>query len=384
MKRVGIIDNLNNIETFVNYRFSEANADEVMAATGGNTGNIAFVHGVRKLIGNQLTRIGWGWDPAVVRQKVDHLVICCANQLGAHVDLGGWADRLEAFGLPVTLFGIGAQADSINVMPTLPAGTIRFLQVVKKLSIAADSNIASRGEYTASVIREQGLNVSPLGCPSLHASAVKNLGEQILLRQNKSEISKITVAAGNPWHAKSAPLEKKLCEIVDKYHGEYILQHPLAMVKYMYGERDSIAENVRDRFSQVYEIADFEELLSWYRKNASLYVDVGTWMLALKRSDLVLGPRYHGVALGLQAGVPGTVIAIDSRTTELCQGTGIKYLQLEDALKMNAEEIIIASKWSEEDAVLFDNRRKVAAAGYTDFLTLNELVPSSHLTNLAV
>lgn len=379
MKRVGIIDNLNNIEQFVNYHFSEANADEVMAATGGNTGNIAFVHGVRKLIGNQLTRVGWGWDPAVVRQKVDHLVICCANQLGAHVDLGEWADRLEAFDLPVTLFGIGAQADSIDVMPILPSGTIRFLQVVKKLSIAKESNIASRGEYTANVILNQGFNASPLGCPSLHTSAIKDLGTQILLRQNKSEIGKVTIAAGNPWHAKSAPLEKRLCDIVDKYHGEYILQHPLEMVQYMYGERDSIADNVRERFSEVYGVTDFEELLSWYRKNASLYVEVGSWMLALKRSDLVLGPRYHGVALGIQAGMPGTVIAIDSRTTELCQGTGIKYLKLDDTLKMNAEEIIIASKWSEEDASLLDSRRKVAAAGYIDFLTLNDLEPSSHI-----
>ncbi|SSW87067.1 Uncharacterised protein [Klebsiella pneumoniae] len=117
MKRIGIIDNLNNIEQFVNYQFSQASAQDVMTATGGNTGNIAFVHGVRKLIGNQLTRIGWGWEASVVRQKVDHLIICCANQLGEHVDLGGWADRLEAFGLPVTLFGIGAQADSMNVHP---------------------------------------------------------------------------------------------------------------------------------------------------------------------------------------------------------------------------------------------------------------------------
>ncbi|NUB65063.1 hypothetical protein HUC49_22325, partial [Escherichia coli] len=76
-------------------------------------------------------------------------------------------------------------------------------------------------------------------------------------------------------------------------------------------------------------------------------------------------------ALGLQAGVPGTVIAIDSRTTELCQGTGIKYMQLEDTIRMNAEEIIQESKWTEEDAMLFDNRRRVAAIGYTEFLTLN-------------
>lgn len=382
MKRIGIIDNLNNIEHFVNYQFSEASAQDVMNATGGNTGNIAFVHGVRKLIGNQLTRIGWGWDASVVRQKVDHLIICCANQLGEHVDLGGWADRLEAFGLPVTLFGIGAQADSMNVMPTLPPGTIRFLQVVKKLSIASESNIASRGEYSARVIHNQGVNANPLGCPSLHASPVKNLGEQILLRQNQSDLNKITVAAGNPWHGKSAPLEKKLCEIIDKYHGEYILQHPVSMVQYMYGERDAIAENVRQRFSEVYEIDDFEELMSWYRKNASLYVEVGSWMLALKRSDFILGPRYHGVALGLQAGVPGTVIAIDSRTTELCQGTGIKYLNLEDTLTMNAEDIIIKSKWSEEDATIFDERRKIAAIGYIDFLKSNMLEPSNHLVSL--
>lgn len=382
MKRIGIIDNLNNIEQFVNYHFSEANAQEVMTATGGNTGNIAFVHGVRKLIGGQLIRIGWGWDAAIVRQRVDHLIICCANQLGEHVDLGGWADRLEAFGLPVTLFGIGAQADSMNVMPILPPGTIRFLQVVKKLSIAKGSNIASRGEYSANVIKNQDVNANPLGCPSLHASAVKNLGKQILLRQNQSDFSKITVAAGNPWHGKSASLEKKLCQIVNKYHGEYILQHPVSMVQYMYGERDAIAENVRQRFSEVYGITDFEELLTWYRKNASLYVEVGTWMLALKRSDFILGPRYHGVALGLQAGVPGTVIAIDSRTTELCQGTGIKYIQLSDTNHMDSEEILETAKWSEEDADIFDKRRKIAANGYFDFLVENEITPSEHFKQL--
>ncbi|MEC3905328.1 hypothetical protein VOF77_23985, partial [Leclercia adecarboxylata] len=110
--------------------------------------------------------------------------------------------------------------------------------------------------------------------------------------------------------------------------------------------------------------------------------EVGSWMLALKRSDFILGPRYHGVALGLQAGVPGTVIAIDSRTTELCQGTGIKYLNLEDTLTMNAEDIIIKSKWSEEDATIFDERRKIAAIGYIDFLKSNMLEPSNHLVSL--
>lgn len=384
MRRVGIIDNLVDIDSFLTNGFPSATPDQIMRATGGNTGNIAFVHGVKKIIGNKLTRVDWSFEPAYIRNKVDHLVICCANQLGSHVDLGGWADRLQKFGLPVTLIGIGAQADSINEHPKLPEGTLRFLEVVKELAPSNSSNIASRGKFTTSVINHHGINASPLGCPSLHVSKSKNLGKQILSRQNENIVKKIAIAAGNPWHAISAPLEHKLCEIVNEYSGEYIIQHPISMVQCMFGDVTSINEKTRERFRYIYKKHDFDEVLSWYRTNASLYVEVGAWMLALNRSDFVLGPRYHGVALGLQTGVPGTVIAIDSRTTELCQGTGVKYLELTQALAMTPQEIIASARWSRHDADVFDDRRSTSAKDYIEFLLSNELQPSSHLEELSL
>lgn len=93
-RRVGLIDNLVDIDNFISLKLQDATASEIMTATGGNTGNVGFVFGIRKILGNSITRVGWGWTAAVVQDRFDHLVICCANQLGAHADLGAWADRL--------------------------------------------------------------------------------------------------------------------------------------------------------------------------------------------------------------------------------------------------------------------------------------------------
>ena len=43
----------------------------------------------------------------------------------------------------------------------------------------------------------------------------------------------------------------------------------------------------------------------------------------MRKFDFVVGPRFHGVMLAMQAGIPGGVIAHDSRTLELCQTMGI-------------------------------------------------------------
>jgi hypothetical protein len=42
-------------------------------------------------------------------------------------------------------------------------------------------------------------------------------------------------------------------------------------------------------------------------------------MESMRNFDFVVGPRFHGVMLAMQAGTPGGVIAHDSRTHEMCQ-----------------------------------------------------------------
>lgn len=43
MKRIGLIDNLSHYSEFLEWGFETATAKQIMAATGGNTGNVAYV-----------------------------------------------------------------------------------------------------------------------------------------------------------------------------------------------------------------------------------------------------------------------------------------------------------------------------------------------------
>jgi hypothetical protein len=108
MQRIGIIDNLSHIDEFRQTSFLDASAEEVLTATGRNTGNVAFVFAVNRILSSPSVRVGWGWSPDEIKQRREQLVVCCANQIGAHSDLGGWANRLERFELPVAFIGLGA------------------------------------------------------------------------------------------------------------------------------------------------------------------------------------------------------------------------------------------------------------------------------------
>lgn len=384
VKSIGLIDNLSDIQNFVENKFYSCTAHELLTATGGNTGNVAFVHGTQKILGNPIRRIGWGSDPQVVRASVSHIVVCCANQVGAHVDLGGWADRLEKFGLPVVLVGLGAQSDNYDVEPIVPDGTKRFLKVVGQLRVdPLKTNISVRGDFTRRVLESLGVDAVSTGCPSLMISSRIGLGQEILKRQQSASLGKIAVAAGNPWHAPSCFLEPTLMDIVNYWSGAYVLQHPELVFQLVMGERDLIAPA---KLKRMIDVAggkySAESLTTWLRKNAYYFADVSSWMRFYDHFDLVLGPRYHGVALGIQIGVPGCVYTIDSRTRELCEGTGIKSIPISSLKGMSPLDVVKASRWTDVDADVFDKTRKEKAGIFVDFIQGNCLEPSVHLRDL--
>jgi hypothetical protein len=384
VKRVGLIDNLGDIPSLLNSEFYLTSANELMKVTGGNTGNIAFVTGTRKIIANQISRIDWDLNPHEVQDNFDHIVICCANQLGSHVDLGYWADQLDKFQLPVTLIGLGAQSDNQFDIPELPDGTKRFLDVVNSLKCNGGNNIAVRGDFSASLLRKLGFESASIGCPSLFCSNVVDLGSQILKRSNKVNFERVAVAAGNPWHDPSSLLERILVDIVDRYRGDYIIQHPFEMLQFALGEIKGIEEISIDRFLDVYgNRFSFSSLVSWFKRNSSFYIDMGSWMHQLRKFDGILGPRFHGVAIGVQTGIPGLLITIDSRTEELAISSGIKHIPLKDALNMNLENLVYLIKWSKKCATNFDRNRQQRAISLIDFLKSNDLDPSAHLISLS-
>lgn len=386
MKRIGIIDNLNDIRGFTETRFHSASAADIMTATGGNTGNVAFVFGLKQLIGNPMVRIEWHWKPESVHQHVDHIIVCCANQIGAHTDLSEWADNLEAFGLPVTLVGLGAQSNSLDENPEIPEGTRRFLNVVNALRADPEhENISVRGDFTKRVLSQLDTAAVATGCPSLLISSDRNLGRTILTRQEAHPVQRVAVAAGNPWHGPSAFIERDLARMVDQHQGAYILQHPEFMFQLALGERENLTEKTVQRFMEAYpDHSTLDDLLIWYQRNAFAFVDAPNWMNFLKHFDLVVGPRYHGVALGVQAGVAGCVYTIDSRTQELCDGTAIKSIPVQSLKGLPNSKIIELSHWTDSDAIKFDITRRINARMYKSFLENNKISPSIHLMKQAI
>lgn len=383
--KIGIITNLIHIDRFVKSEMAFADSKRWMSATGGNTGNTAFVEGVKKIVKADVVReVHWGDNPEQVNKAYDMLVICCANQIGAHVDLGTWADRLKAFDLPTMFIGLGAQSNSVGTHPEIPEGTKRLLALSKELRTDSSvSNIITRGAFTSEVIETCDVDSNPFGCPSQFISTELNVGQKCLEHQTSTKHFRILTAAGNPWHP-SYVLEKTLVELVNQYQGDYVIQHPESLIKLCLNEGSTIDSKQQERLKTVYNsLGDWETLTSWFRSHGVLFADAQNWMHYSKRFSLAVGPRYHGVALPIQAGVPGKVIAIDSRTEELSSTTGIPFVRYKDVENSTPEELIEWCKWTQEDANNYDNIRLNNAKKYAQFFEQNKLSYNQSLKALS-
>lgn len=374
--KIGLITNLVNIESFVRKELFNTNAENLMKATGGNTGNVAFVQGISNLFGSdvEVNVVHWGDSPQAVNSYYDRLVVCCANQLGSHVDLGGWAKKLKEFGLPTVFIGLGAQSDKIGQHPELPQGTVDFLKATSELRFDPKvPNIITRGEFSKEVAEQNGARANAFGCPSLFISHEKALGEKCFHNQAKVSFPRIMSAAGNLWHS-SRVIEKLMVELVQKYKGEYVLQHPQCVFELAMKRLDNLTPEQKQRTEEVYSyLGDLEHIADWFRAYGVYFADAQNWINYSKKFSFAIGPRYHGVALPIQAGVAGKVIAIDSRTEELSRTTGIPVIHYKDVTEMSAESLFELCSWNMDESIEFDQIRTRNASNYNKFLEANGL-----------
>jgi hypothetical protein len=384
-RRVGIIENLHDILGFKDGAALECTTERYSGAVGGNTGNLAFVLGANVSIANHKNRIFWGTTPQRARELADHIVICCANQIGKHADLSVWAEKLLAFDMPVTLLGLGAQTTNYEDKVEVPDGTKRFLEAVTKLNSNKNgSNIGVRGEFTKNVLQDLGFDSQVTGCPSLFISSDASLGQTIASAEIAGTESKIAVAAGNPYHQETRKLEQNLVDLVEKTHGAYIVQHPDIMISLATGRLSETdiqkIPAILDAYGNKFSV---DGLLKWFRRHGFAFYDAVAWIDFLRHYDFVIGPRYHGVALGVQAGRPSVVVHMDNRTRELATTTGIKSISAEDFKNYSLEDVLQVVKWSKEEGEAFDANRKMRAKILVEFLSGNMLEPSQRLLGIA-
>ena len=260
-----------------------------------------------------------------IRAAGDVVVLPLANQLGKHTDLGQAAARLAAINLPVIGIGLGAQAGSPDMDVQITEGTRAWLQVISKLRPDDGPNIGVRGAYTLEQLGKLGfpdLGVV-VGCPSNFINLEADIATAVEVGFARPP-RRIAVAAGIPYIPSLAHIERDLADVVTLTGGAYIVQHGLEMLQLARREFAKMGEGkLEAAHNYIMPNRTTAEFCSWCERYAYAHYDARSWMDFLRRFDFVVGTRFHGIMLAIQAGVPGACIAHDSRTIEMCETMGI-------------------------------------------------------------
>jgi hypothetical protein len=358
-------------------------SQHLLDRSGGNTGNFAFSSSLYWHLSAMAEKVDIvPWDVSVDRVKNDYdlVVFACANQLGSHTDLGGVAARLELIGLPIIAIGLGAQADDLTKNIELSAGTRRWVDVLAAHAPSRHANIGVRGKYTLEQLDRLGLGERAVvtGCPSNFIGSNPNLGASLKRAWTAPSANRIAVAAGLPYWPELSALERQLVEMVERTDGIYIGQHDIDMIQIC---RDEYEDIPKERYERIHRYLapkkSEQEFKHFCRKYATCFIDAGSWMEAIRKFDFVVGARFHGIMLAIQAGVPGAVITHDSRTQELCQTLAIPskhYSAIKGGLNENNVRDVF-----EFDEQAYTRTRSSLSAAFIKILEGAGLSPSAAL-----
>ena len=257
-----------------------------------------------------------------VNREFDLCVFASANLLrpGYSADLE--AEVFAKLKMPVVVMGIGIQRKE-GLKDLLPAGTLQFLEVLRK----KESFFLTRGYFTAEFLREQGMKfVKPTGCPSLYFTP--------------NEMKRSLSALANPGlaDAQNIAFGGYLGSVADTIVDAHALLKPDSVASYVVQD-EVVAYNlaltgddndiVYDRASgRITGATEYKHSEKWQRKSELLvYFDTNQWRGAMSSRDLCFGRRFHGCIIGMQAGTPALMIAVDDRMREMLEFIGFPYIE---------------------------------------------------------
>jgi len=366
--------------------YANRSFESLFRAVGGNSGNLAFVYAIQNQLVGDITFLPW----SSTREQVaayDAVVIPCANQLGDHTDLGGLALSMGEFDKPIIAIGLGAQANSLDEDVQVTPGTLRWVKALASKRAGAVSNIWTRGPFTTQQLDKLGVEGTIVGgCPTHFMHQSSDLGRRIHKSWTSTPLPRaITVAGGHQAWTQVRTVEHQLIAMMQDplFPGQYITQSPGEMLRVSRNDFEAIEPEVMEQIrSHVAPHYTEDEFRLWCRSYARVYYDIPAWMESLRRYDLTIGPRYHGVALAIQAERMGVTIAFDSRTEEMCIQTGVPCLRAADLSDKPLTRLSL-KRLIRFDPDAYDRHRSERAQAYVAFLEGNGLQPADYLKRIA-
>lgn len=343
-----------------------------LAATGGNSGNQVIAYGLLKTLAYDSVSWDHSRGPDYVNKNFDHIVIAAANFLFESFDFGGMANFLDRTNLPLSIVGLGAQSNDYSSEVKLMPGTERLLSIVAERAPL----IGVRGDFTGSVLMRRGIkNFQVTGCPSFYMS--KNAGlhfrynpdrENLKVAINASrDVLKHTFDKDVMWKV----IRRLVSEAV-RHDALFVAQTEAQEITLADEPGSAAATGACNTLANLFAgVADDGKLKNWFQSKMRIYWDVDDWLEEMRTVDFVVGTRFHGGMVGLQAGAPTVVISHDTRVSEMCSFFHVPQVDIRELDEFDLPSLMLTF-----DPGMLKARYDVLLPRYRDFLLTNGLVPA--------
>ena len=341
----------------------------------GNTGNLLFIHALRRVLHYDDLVHGLQFDPSELREQHDGIVVAAANWLSPRHNFDELASRIEATDLPCVVVGIGAQARSEAKIPELQPGVLRLMKVASERS----HSISVRGDYSAEVLAHYGIdNVTVTGCPSL----LWNLDGAHRVAKPPRQVTRVVLnsSRGAPderlftrqaRRVQTSRLNVLLPRLALQRNLDFVAQTELPDIYHALGKQDEdrSAEKFPGYLARVYGTGDTRELDDFLSQHMKVFFDVEAWMRYLADQHFVFGTRLHGAIAALLAGTPAVLVTHDSRTAEMARQASIPSVRAETV----TEDVDLQRVYDGCDVESFNRRAPAYYERFAQFFDANGL-----------
>lgn len=329
------------------------NAEAKVAKLGANTGNVFFVEAVIRHLGTANCSY-WsdvaGKPVSEIREHYEAVVFPASNFIGNTPQQWleeDWLATMDKLDLPVYFIGLGSRIDG---RPELTEATKEFYRFVSHRC----TSIGVRGEHTAAILNDIGVsNVRVIGCPT----AFYRCDPEFAIQQPRQPLEhddKVVLTAERLWD---------LSYFVDLACANvFLVEQQVRRGDELRQTLDRSRWNARARLGLLTYVALYETC-------GQIFFNTNDWLEFMSDARLVVGQRFHGNMMGVQAGVPSLFLVHDNRTTELAA-----HLRLPTSTQAALAGLTPAEIAASVDYEPFNHAFPTLYRTYIDFLEENGLL----------
>lgn len=253
--------------------------------------------------------------------EFDYVFVRGSNFIHEKMEWYRAVEVLERVKLPVYAIGVGAQASQDRAIE-LSAVSRRFWSIVADRS----ATIGVRGAFSAETLRRNGIkNVDVVGCPSIFRTRERDL---VIKVPDQRDIRKVAFSLRR--EADRSYTVDPVAYLRNQKAALLKVDSQSEMVMSSHGEHEEKAFFLRDAAAKERAVAEFVKTGWWsgpddadmrriYEKQLFSFFDVERYDEFARSIDLAVGYRVHGVLPAIAQGVPGVLVAYDTRSQELAE-----------------------------------------------------------------